>query len=112
MNQYISEILKEKDDDDLNSLVAKEIINYITDIFERAEMVQIMMRKYVNEGFTVGAFINITEVSNFDEVELKLFLPEKDYKLKESERLAFKQFSEKYFNSKKSLYSKLFSLEP
>lgn len=109
LNEYIS-ALNDLAEDENGFLVAKEISDYISDIFDRAEKVQVMMEKYVANDFTVVAFVNITEVTNFDEVEVQLFSSRDENEIKESEKVAFRQFADKYFKQKKSLYNKISSL--
>lgn len=103
------ELSKQIKDDD-SFLYINAVIDYITDIFDRTEKVQTMMDKYVSDNYIVIASMEITEVSNLDKVEIDLHLKDDNYEPKESERVAFMQFANKYFETKKSFYSKLRSL--
>lgn len=97
--------------DDNSEKIANAISEYLIDVFERMKKINIAIQEKISEELKAYAIVNFELTANFMETEVQAFSPNKDFKIKERDKIAFDGIINLYFNGLKSLWDRFMELD-
>lgn len=110
LNEFIEELRGQKFDG-LSDQIIDCIVDYLLDVWKNIEKSDIMVKKHISKDLNPVAIVDITEVSDYQTIEIRAFSTDKNYEPKEADVKAFNELCGRYFNPMKSLYDRLIEVE-
>lgn len=106
-----TEILKGEGYDDVSIRMTEIIGEFLFDVWERLELFSEIVHKKISNKIIPIAHLDMSEVADFDEINITAFSEDPDFVPNEKQKIMFLNLKDKYFKSVKTLQQRFSEAE-